>query len=250
MFTSYGKWSTAMYEKTKPIGHSICGDIGYYKERLSFVKGRVLEAGVGTGRMLIPLLEDGWEVEGIDASSHMLAQCKRHCAQRQLYPVLYERSLERLDVYERYEAIIIPTGSIQLFEAIDLVLERLFNALQKGGRLIFDLEIFRGYEVGERSTEIVPLSATSGILYESVAKSIDWTRQKMTYLLSYEFIEKGIVKEKEYQQFVLYWYSVYEMIVRLEKIGFQNITCSAHYTYLRESDEQTKWVTIEAERSV
>ena len=51
----YGQLSAFFYELTKPVGYSIEGDIEYYSRQLAGILGRVLEAGVGTGRMLIPL---------------------------------------------------------------------------------------------------------------------------------------------------------------------------------------------------
>ena len=45
MFSTYGPLSTLVYDMTKPVGHSIDGDIEYYKERLKTCQGRILEAG-------------------------------------------------------------------------------------------------------------------------------------------------------------------------------------------------------------
>lgn len=58
----------------------VIGDITAYKNYLSAIKGKVLEAGVGTGRMLIPLLQAGFDVEGVDNSTQMLAQCQKNLA--------------------------------------------------------------------------------------------------------------------------------------------------------------------------
>ncbi|MCL2398022.1 MAG: class I SAM-dependent methyltransferase, partial [Defluviitaleaceae bacterium] len=57
-------------------GHSVGGDIEYYTKKLADVDGPVLEAGVGTGRMLISLLGNGLTVDGVDISPDMLAVCK------------------------------------------------------------------------------------------------------------------------------------------------------------------------------
>lgn len=64
------------YECLKPVGHSIDGDIEYCSRRLEDITGRVLEAGVGTGRMLIPLIKKGLTIDGIDSSPEMLEQCR------------------------------------------------------------------------------------------------------------------------------------------------------------------------------
>lgn len=82
--TTYGSLCTEVYEITKPVGGEY-SDIPYFIKHLSQIKGRILEAMVGTGRLLIPLLEAGLNVEGIDASPDMLAMCKRNCIKQNTY---------------------------------------------------------------------------------------------------------------------------------------------------------------------
>lgn len=55
MYSSYGELCTEVYDLSKPLG-KYYRDIEYYKERLADVKGKVLEVGCGSGRVLIPLL--------------------------------------------------------------------------------------------------------------------------------------------------------------------------------------------------
>jgi SAM-dependent methyltransferase len=43
--------------------------------------GKVLELGCGTGRLLVELVKQGWNVDGADASAAMLEQLKRKTAQ-------------------------------------------------------------------------------------------------------------------------------------------------------------------------
>ena len=114
MFSYYGKISTQLYDATKPVGTSIGGDIEYYMDRLKEIDGPILEAGVGTGRMLIPLLKEGFEADGIDYSPDMLLACKEHCKTRGLTPKLYEGRLEAFQLPQKYKAIIMPTGSFCL----------------------------------------------------------------------------------------------------------------------------------------
>lgn len=78
MYSNYGPLCTELYDLTKPVGYSIGGDIEYYLERLKGTEGKVLEAGAGSGRFLIPLLENGYDVEGIDYSPKMLDLCRKH----------------------------------------------------------------------------------------------------------------------------------------------------------------------------
>jgi hypothetical protein len=46
--------------------------------------GSSLELGVGTGRFVLPLVEQGQRLEGTDSSSDMLDRCRRHTAARHL----------------------------------------------------------------------------------------------------------------------------------------------------------------------
>ena len=60
--------------------------------------------------MLIPLLEAGLAVEGVDSSPEMLAVCRARCEERGLEPVLHEADIRSFSLPDRYEAVIIPAA--------------------------------------------------------------------------------------------------------------------------------------------
>ena len=74
--TTYGAAVADIYDEWYPTR----GDESQLVERLDALLGgdgvprRLLELGVGTGRLAIPLTRAGWQVTGIDASRHMLDQ--------------------------------------------------------------------------------------------------------------------------------------------------------------------------------
>jgi hypothetical protein len=70
-FSKYGELCTEVYDHTKKIGDSLGGDVEYYRDQLKHTKGRILEAMVGSGRVLIPLLESGLVIDGVDYSPEM-----------------------------------------------------------------------------------------------------------------------------------------------------------------------------------
>lgn len=76
MVSFYGSLSTELYDIDKYIGKTF-GDVEYYSERLEGVKGKILEPAVGNGRILIPLLHKGLNIEGFDLSDDMLRLCKK-----------------------------------------------------------------------------------------------------------------------------------------------------------------------------
>lgn len=251
MFSYYGALSTELYDFTKPVGHSVCGDIEYYLERLRGTKGKILEAAVGSGRFLIPLLEKGFIVDGIDYSLEMLDSCRKRCRERGLNPKLYEGNLRSFSLESKYEAVVIPTGSFclidNLMDAKD-ALKCFYNHLIPGGRLIVDLELPSNWRTGEITTSTFPLSNEEGILLESKSVEINWVDQYTLSYLKYEKWRKGKLVDTELQKFAMRWYGIEEFKLILESIGFSDITCSADYTYKKQPLKESQLITFEAVR--
>src|ERR1700730_18691528 len=51
-------------------------DVGLYLGFAQHAKGRILELGCGTGRLLLPLAEAGFALTGVDRSAAMLEQAR------------------------------------------------------------------------------------------------------------------------------------------------------------------------------
>src|SRR5699024_9642061 len=103
MLGYYNKLSSQVYDHDKSIGQSF-GNIEFYSERLATCQGKVLEPCVGTGRILIPLLEKGLHVDGFDVSTEMLNICQTNCEQRGLQPNVFKGKMESFYLNEKYEA--------------------------------------------------------------------------------------------------------------------------------------------------
>ena len=143
----YGRLVAEVYELDKPVGSPFPG-LKYYTRQLAGVTGRILEPATGTGRVLVPLLEAGFTVEGLDTSPDMLAVCRQHCRDRGLNPVLREADMTGLTEPAAYQAIIIPAASIMLLDGRDeapRALAAFRESLVPGGRLILDVELFIGW---------------------------------------------------------------------------------------------------------
>src|SRR5262245_39754188 len=109
----YQRLSAWAYDLDKPPGRSF-GDIEFLTSRLADCRGPILEPAVGTGRVLIPLLEAGLTVEGFDASDEMLERCRTNCRARGLSPRLDKMQYESFQYDHTFAAIIIPAGSFEL----------------------------------------------------------------------------------------------------------------------------------------
>lgn len=223
MFIEYGELSTKVYEITKPINHSIDGDIEFYYHLLKNKKGKTLEAGVGTGRMLIPFLEKGLLIEGVDLSKEMLTQCEINLKKQQLTTPLFHQNLLDLNLETTYETIIMPTGSFCLLpkEKIGQVFQRFSGHLETGGELIFDIELPVDFKENQQEAYSFPITKETGILFTSHSQSIDWVNQKISYLHRYEYFEKGILKNSELSHFILYWYGINELKQLMTSFGFE-----------------------------
>ncbi len=185
---SYGRLATEVYDIDKPIGHSF-GDVEFYSERLRSCAGPILEPAVGTGRVLIPLLEAGLTVEGVDGSPEMLAVCRARCAQWGLHPVLHEGDMRTLSLSKRYEAVIVPAGSFLLIERREEsigALRRFRDHLVPGGRLIVDIELQTEFTTGAVSTSSYETPDGETITLERKLVEVDFLEQYTVAHLRYE----------------------------------------------------------------
>ena len=70
--TSYGDGFAEVYDAWYPGSDDVAAVVGFVAELAGSRPGRLLELGVGTGRLAIPLAVHGMDVYGVDTSSAML----------------------------------------------------------------------------------------------------------------------------------------------------------------------------------
>lgn len=248
MYSSYGELCTEVYDLSKPLGHSF-GDVEYYLERLSNVKGNVLEVGCGSGRVLIPLLQSGIAIDGLDNSDAMLDSCRRRCNELNLSPKLIKDEMHKFTLSNQYEAIIIPGGSFQLIEGREqaiTTLNHLYSYLLPGGRLIMDLSIPTDLNTNSTSTRTWSTPNNEVIVLEDKRVEVNILEQKIVSLLKYEKWKEGNLIQTELQRFPLSWYGNYEFNLLLEKSGYQEITISADYKFKNKPISAGQMITYEA----
>ncbi|MGI2294488.1 class I SAM-dependent methyltransferase [Paenibacillus sp. GXUN7292] len=250
-FSFYGELCTEVYDLTKKVGQSINGDLEYYYSRLKQTEGKILEVMAGSGRVTIPLLEKGLNIEGTDYSSQMLASCRNRLAERGLHANLYEADLQKLSLPHKYAAIIIPAGSFLLIEDREQslqALKRLYDHLLPGGRLILDLFLpDNQFEAGQTSP-ISTYHMPDGdmITMESTLVETSFFHQYKVSYLKYEKWREGALIQTELQRFALRWYGVEEFKLLLEHIGFQDIVISADFEYGKTPDSNSECFVYEA----
>lgn len=138
---SYIGDAARFYDAWMPPGTVFDDDI-VHLETIRRAGGTGLELATGNGRFLIPALEAGLDVQGIDNSPAMLKICQRHAIERGLDVVLHEGDMAPLALDRRFHAIVCPAGSFSLITDEHAALEALTSYrehLEPGGRLSITL---------------------------------------------------------------------------------------------------------------
>jgi len=132
----------AIAELYDPWSASVVEDVGFYLEEARRSGGPVVELGVGTGRIAIPIAADGARVIGIDSSRGMLDVCARRAALAGVDVDLRLGDLREPPVRERVPLVICPFRSLLHMHTDDDrrgVLAAVRKLLQPGGRFVFDV---------------------------------------------------------------------------------------------------------------
>lgn len=245
---SYQSISSEVYQIDKPIGRSF-GDVEYYYNRLAEVKGEILEPAVGTGRILIPLLQKGLRVEGFDLSNDMLAYCRRNLEQASLQTRIFQAAMETFDAGKQYEAIIIPTGTFLLLDTEFKAQQALANFhrhLHPGGCLMFDIFLPANFRKGTSTYRTFTNEDGDLITLQITDSEIDYFEQTTTSHHRYDKWKDGQCVASEFELFSLKWYGIREMHYLLQLAGFQYITISADYEYGDTPTKEDQIITFEA----
>jgi len=102
----------------------------------------VLDLACGTGRVLLPLLRAGIDIDGCDISGDMLQHCHRKVSAEGFSPRLYRQPMQAMQLPRKYKTVYI-CGSFGLAGSRknDLeTLRRCYEHLENGGALLFNVD--------------------------------------------------------------------------------------------------------------
>jgi SAM-dependent methyltransferase len=247
--TNYGKLCTQFYDIDKPTAPP--GALAFYLEHAQ-ANGPVLEVMCGSGRFLIPMMQAGIDLDGLDASSEMLGACKRHCAERGLEPRLYQQFLHEMDLPRKYKLAFIPAGSFALIADLAQVreaLKRLHDVLLPGGRLLLEVDLHlnrESYSSGNWSGRWVK-RPDGAILSLSSLTTHDAQTRIYISLERYEVFKDGQLIETELEEGAGRGYMPGELEALLQEAGFVEVRT---FKLLGDqpADETDLEVTIECRR--
>ena len=119
-----------------PIG------LDFYWGLAKAARGPVLDVACGTGRILLPCLQAGVDIEGVDLFAGMLQRLREKAAALGLNPTLHQADMARFQLPRRYALIMIVFNAFvhNLTTEDQLACLRTGrDHLQPGGLLVFDV---------------------------------------------------------------------------------------------------------------
>jgi SAM-dependent methyltransferase len=218
-----------------PWSRSVTEDVPFYLEEARRSGGPVVELGVGTGRIAVPIASDGIRVIGVDASRGMLEVCAERAALSGVGANLDLRVGDLRDppVRERVPLVICPFRSL-LHMAVDddrrKALRAVRGLLRPGGRFVFD--VFTPSRDDIEETHGRWLEREPGIFERA-----DWDEQARTLTLS--------VRDEDAESTMqLSWLSPAEWQALLDDEGFEVDACYGWFDRRPYAGgEDTIWVT-------
>ena len=209
----------------------VTGDLAFYLNEAKKANGKILELGVGTGRIYLPIVKEKLPIIGLDNSSSMLNELRKKARTMNLKINVYKKDMKNFRFKSKFALIIIPYGAFLHLENKEEQFNALKNIskhLKKGGKLILnffnpDLQLISKGKVKHMSLFKDPSSGTTFQIVEMtnydmsnqmiktlyiINEQKNWkkTKQKMYITVRYVFRKQfeKLLKEAGFKSFKLY----------------------------------------------
>jgi SAM-dependent methyltransferase len=210
----------------------------------------VLDVACGAGRLLVPYVAAGLDVDGCDASPDMVELCRQAAAAVGASPTLTCQAMHELDLPRRYRTIIV-CGGLGLGstrEQDQQALRRLHDHLEPGGRLVLDNEVpysdgthWRLWPSGQRGGLPEPAGTPAerrlgpdGDEYALVSGLLDLDplgQQEAWEIQAYRWRDGALI-EQERHRLTSNLYFRGELVMMLERAGFAEVGVRGEYNDL------------------
>ena len=216
-------------------------EIPYFQRYVERGGGPALDVACGTGRVLIPLLRAGLDVDGCDVSADMVARCRAKAGRAGLAPTLWVQPMHELDPPRSYRTIYVcgAFGLGSTREQDTEALRRFRDCLEPGGTLLIDTEMPYAdahewlYWLKEKRTELPkpPVEpserkrASDGSEYALSARlvNLDPLEQLLTYEMRAQRWRDGGLEAAETRPLTTRLYFKHELVLMLEAAGFADV---------------------------
>ncbi|MGH7024345.1 MAG: class I SAM-dependent DNA methyltransferase [Caulobacteraceae bacterium] len=234
-------------------------DAAFWRSLIEEQAGPALDVGCGTGRLLLPFLAAGLDVDGVDNSPEMLALCRSKAATSgiDIQNRLFEQEMERLELPRRYATIFVPSLSILLLTDSDSA-ARAMGAfrehLSPGGMLAlsFSSKMWPG-----RRTPL-QMEWSDWYNFAEAARPQDgavvrrWIRARYDHEQQleheenrYELLRDGKVVKSEFhaRSPAVRWYSQAQALALFEAAGFTDLSVTSADSFAPAAPED-RWFKI------
>jgi SAM-dependent methyltransferase len=216
-------------------------EIPYFRRFIEDDGQPALDVACGTGRLLIPYLRAGLDVDGCDVSADMVALCREKAEREGFSPSLYVQPMHALDLPRRYRAIYV-CGAFGLGSTREQDLDalgRFREHLEPGGKLLVDTEVpyadsahWKYWPKEERAALPRPAEpprgrklASDGSEYALRARplAVDPLDQSMTLEMRVELWRDGALQAAEEHRLDVRSYFMHELRMLVERAGFEDV---------------------------
>jgi SAM-dependent methyltransferase len=216
-------------------------EIAYFQRYIERDGEPALDVACGTGRLLIPYLRAGLDVDGCDVSADMIALCREKAAREGLSPTLFVQPMHELDPPRKYRTIVVcgafGLGSTHRQDV--QALRRFRENLEPDGTLLLDIEVpyadekLWGYwpndervklpEAEGRPRSLRRASDGSELGLRSRIVDLDPLAQRVTYEMHAEQWRDGALEAEEDHVLNIGLYFRNELLLMLERAGFTDV---------------------------
>lgn len=246
---TYLSLCTQVYDISLPIPPD--EEYAFFKSYAAQAHGPILEPMCGTGRFLLPLIQDGFDVEGFDASIHMLSALHQKGLRNQLNPNVSLNFIENFESSRNYHLIFIPSGSFNLItdiKEITAALTTFYDLLSPQGILLIELITLNATpkHPGTWRRDRWNIDSNSFILASAKEEPLKENVSHTTCL--YELVENNIITKTETEIVKIRLYSANEFKRILVNAGFKKITEIKAFDRTKKPDFSDKDIVFECQK--
>jgi SAM-dependent methyltransferase len=208
-------------------------ELEWYASHLPRDAGTLLDAMTGSGRMLLPLLEAGFSVHGVEVSETALARCSARLASAGQSTQLFRQSVAALNLPFRYGAAFMSDGAFQSLThrvaALDALL-RIRAHLIEPGLLLLDLFVpdEAAHPPGAPVVELSMLAPADGSQIARRSETVIDVRRRLSIVHSrFEQRDRTGVLAREDERREITWYAEDEIVALVGDAGYRDVRCEA-----------------------
>jgi SAM-dependent methyltransferase len=205
-------------------------DIDFFRSFAQRSGSPVLEIGVGTGRVAIPLAKDGLKVTGLDISPAMLQTAHTKASEAKITRnlKLVEADARDFKLEQRFAMAFVAANSFMHFvDAEDqmAVLQAIHEHLNPGGLIVIDVFNPSLYVSNEPDGVVIhdytrkdPHTGNTVMKFET--RQIDHARQMIDVQFFYDELNREGAVHRLIAPFAMHYFSYHELTLLLTKSGF------------------------------